>query len=197
MCGRFRAAIEGFNDYLAEVKDGPDARDVRFSLTTFNSYEFNRRYINSPLLEVPPLDLITYSPRSATPLYDAVVKMIKDMEQYVSEVDEPRVVITILTDGLENASTAYDGAEVSRLVNRKQDKGWAVTYLGTNQDAWAAAEGIGIGRGNSAGFEPTPEGMHLAFRSMARATRQYMQSDDDSPVQLLCASTNPRTGLLV
>lgn len=44
------------------------------------------------------------------------------------------VVITIITDGLENALKEYTGAAVKQLVEQLKGVGWTFTYMGANQD---------------------------------------------------------------
>jgi hypothetical protein len=52
--------------------------------------------------------------------------------------------VTIITDGMENASKEYDGMAIKRLVSDLKEKGWVFVYIGTNQDVDAVADSMGI-----------------------------------------------------
>jgi hypothetical protein len=54
------------------------------------------------------------------------------------------ILVTIITDGMENASKEYDGMAIKRLVSDLKEKGWVFVYIGTNQDVNAVADGMGI-----------------------------------------------------
>ena len=170
--------ISGFNEYLAELQADPNAELVRFSMTTFDSQSFNRRTVNAPLKGAKQLDARTYRPRARTPLYDAIAKTIVDLEQHTKGTDDPDVVVTILTDGYENASTAYQASEIRSLINAKQEQGWTFVYLGANQYAWAVADTIGIPRGAAALYDNSDLGARNAWKQTSYATRRRWANNE-------------------
>ena len=56
-----------------------------------------------------------YEPRCCTPLYDAMGFTLTTMRNHVKKQEDAVVVVTIITDGYENASKEYTGAAVKRL----------------------------------------------------------------------------------
>ena len=80
------------------------------------------------------------------------------------------VLFVITTDGLENASHRYSGAEIRKMVAHEQQKyGWQFLFLGANIDAFAAAENIGIRREMTSNFMADSRGVNLGFESVDRA----------------------------
>ena len=110
-----------------------------------------------------------YEPCCCTPLYDAMGFTLTTMRNYVKKVDDAVVVVTIITDGYENASKEYTGAAVKRLVEELKGEGWTFTYMGANQDSVEVAFNLSIR--NSRNFEATAGG---TSRVMARDTSTRM-----------------------
>ena len=161
--------IEGFNAFLAELQEDPSAENTNFSLVTFDSRAYSVRTDNVPLRNASQLNYSTYNPRGGTPLYDAIGRTIKSMEAAVEDIPEPDVVISIYTDGLENASRAYTRQEILKLITDKQAEGWTFTYLATGHDAWAVATDIGFRKGDAAQFERTKAGIMRSWDASSKA----------------------------
>lgn len=79
------------------------------------------------------------------------------------------VVVTIITDGLENASKEYTGPAVKRLVEGLKGEGWTFTYMGANQDSVEVAFTLSIR--NARNFSATNEG---TIASMAKDSSTRM-----------------------
>jgi len=58
--------------------------------------------------------------------------------------DEDNVLVTIITDGYENASREYSGKSIVQLVEGLKAKGWIFAYIGANQDVEKVATSMGI-----------------------------------------------------
>jgi hypothetical protein len=133
----------GVNAFIREHAQQPG--DALLTLVQFdNEYEFVHRGV--PIKEVPPYTLV---PRSGTALLDAVGRAINETGERLArmpEADRPGLVIfVIVTDGQENASKEFSKAQVKEMIQRQQTKyNWHFTFLGTGQDAFAEARGLGI-----------------------------------------------------
>jgi hypothetical protein len=69
---------------------------------------------------------------------NALYNAIKDKE-------DATAVVTVITDGYENASKEYSGQAIKALVERmKNEEGWNFAYIGTNQDVEATASSLNI-----------------------------------------------------
>ena len=75
------AAIAGFNQYVARLRDEP--AETRVTLTLFNSRKTEVRYQAMPVTRVQDLDVETYRPQDTTPLYDAIGRTLTAARQEV------------------------------------------------------------------------------------------------------------------
>ena len=135
--------IGGFNAYVDELRDS--GNDIVFSLVTFNSSKTQKRYVAEPVSGIRPLTASDYRPAAMTPLIDACVKTIKATAEAVAKRgDDPRVVIAIQTDGLENVSVEYNSADLALLVKEKEALGWQFNFLAAGLDAFDVARQAGL-----------------------------------------------------
>ena len=82
-------------------------------------------------------------------------KAISELDRKVEVGDG--VLVTIITDGMENSSQEYSGRAVKNLVEMQRKKGWTFAYIGANQDAVEVARDLNIQ--NAMNYDATPEGM--------------------------------------
>lgn len=153
-------AIAGINTFLEDQKAVPG--DATLTLVRFDT-EYEIIHNATPIAQVPPLDETTYQPRGMTALYDAIGRTIDDVGRRLSktpEADRPaHVIVAILTDGLENASSDYTSDRVRQMIEHQQSVyGWDVIYLGANQDAFAESRKIGIVAQNTRQWQATSDG---------------------------------------
>lgn len=123
------------------------------SLVTFND-DVKTVYECVPVDEVAELTAETYQPDCCTALYDAMGISLNALRKKVAEDD--KVLVTVVTDGYENASKEYSGKAIKALVDELKAKGWVFAYIGANQDVEAVAATISIT--NVLKFEATPLG---------------------------------------
>jgi hypothetical protein len=166
-----------------------DAQTEAPGHTTVSLYQFDDKYEavyeNKALADVPPF---TLRPRGATALLDAVGRTITAVgEQLNSKPEGERpgeVIVVILTDGHENASREFTNRQIKTLITQQQDVyGWKFVFLGADQDAFAEAHAMGIGRATTLSYSGarTAESMTNAGRMVARGTASglYAFSDDE------------------
>jgi uncharacterized protein YegL len=97
-------------------------------------------------------------PRGATALLDAMGKYITDIGgQLASKSDDERpakVVMVIVTDGLENSSKEWGRDAVKELVTKQRDQwAWEFIFLGANMDAVAEGASLGVSTASSMTFD--------------------------------------------
>lgn len=170
-----QAAVEGFNETLAGIKKAQekfaDTQDHFVSLVTFCSCETKHLYDKTPVAEAKPLNIEDFQPCCTTPLYDAMGMTLTGMHKHVQGVKDALVVVTIITDGMENASCEYNGKTIKDLVERLRGEGWTFTYMGANQDSVEVAMSMSIR--NARNFDYSNEG-----------TRVSMQKDSSTRMNL-------------
>lgn len=168
------AAITGFNQYVARLRDEP--AETHFTLTLFNSGKTEVRYQMVPVARVKDLDVETYRPSDTTPLYDAIGRTLTVAKQQAP----PRMkkLCAILTDGLENASTEYTRKQIFDLIKACEKEGWTFIYLGADHDVWAAGEDLGIAGDNRISF--CKASIDHTFDQLSEATAHYRRTNKPS-----------------
>lgn len=139
MSGRVSDTINGFNSFLYSQQTEPG--EAALTLVLFDD-RYEVVYDRVPIRRVPMLDGATYWTRGSTALLDAVGKAIGVVRGRAGE--GKRVMVLILTDGLENASREWTGEGVKRLVEQRKAAGWKFVFLGADVDAFAAARIVGL-----------------------------------------------------
>lgn len=161
-----RAAVDGFNETLAGIKKAQeeygDTQEHFVSLVTFCSCSMKQVYDKVPAFEAKPLQMRDYEPCCCTPLYDAMGFTISGIRKDIKGNENAAVVVTIITDGYENASKEYSGYAIKQLVERLKREGWTFTYMGANQDALEVASSLSIR--NAVNFDFSDEGTIHAMR---------------------------------
>ncbi len=163
-------AIGGFNAFLEEQKKHPGS--ARLTLILFD-HEYERVHDAVDIKHVAPLSEATYTPRGTTALLDAIGRTIDDVGKRLAETTEEErpgtVIVAILTDGMENASSDYTRARVAEMIKHQQEKyGWEFVFLAANQDAIQEAQKLSISAKDAMNFAPTGGGVKVAYAKMSR-----------------------------
>jgi hypothetical protein len=164
------AAISGFNHFLRDQQAAPG--QARLTLVLFDD-EYLVPADNVPVQEVVALNTDTYVPRNSTALLDAIGTTIERMGTRLAntlETDRPaKVIVAILTDGLENASEKFTWKQIAAMIRHQTDKyAWEFLFLGANQDAIATAAGLNIASNNAATFAPDAAGVVASQKAMSK-----------------------------
>lgn len=162
-------AIGGFNSFLESQLAVPG--EARLTLVLFD-HEYMVLYNGIDLPRVRPLDRTTYVPRGTTALLDAVGRTIDDLGARLARTPEPerpaKVIVAILTDGLENASRDYSYTRVAEMIRHQQEiYSWEFIFLAANQDAIAAAGKLSIAAKDAYHFAATGEGVREAYAALS------------------------------
>ena len=80
-------------------------------------------------------------------------------------------MVTILTDGEENASKEFSGAAIKKLVEELSLNNWTFTYIGTDHDVESFAFSVSIS--NTMVFEKNPEDIKNMFVKEKSARMNY------------------------
>ena len=166
----YHQALTGANETIQSIRAAQEQyaeQDQRFTFVTFNTVAPNVKTVidDAPIGEVKDLTEDDYKPAACTPLHDAMGLSITALESKVREGD--RVLVTVITDGLENASQEYSGKAIKEMVGRLRKKGWTFVYIGANQDAVEVAKGLDIH--NSLNFCADAAGTHAMFAKQRRS----------------------------
>lgn len=140
--GTVRAStISGFNEYMKGLTADKDTNYL-VSVLKFEGPNTTLLFKNSKPSSTL-LNEYNYKPAGGTPLYDAIGKMVRTMEETVPA--DGSVFFVTLTDGEENASREFKLEGIKTLLGQKQETDkWTMVYLGANQDAWSVGNSMGF-----------------------------------------------------
>jgi hypothetical protein len=166
------AAIVGFNETVGGIRSAQerfkDTQEHFVSLMIFCNCEKTMVYDMVPVNKVKELTSKEYRPCCCTPLYDAMGISINALYKAIKDKEDATAVVTVITDGLENASKEYSGQAIKALVERmKNEEGWNFAYIGTNQDVAATSASLSID--NHMAFEDDDAGMRQAWERERKA----------------------------
>ena len=171
--------IGGFNAMIEKEKKL--GIDVRVTTVLFND-KMDRLYEHREIRSVRPLTERTYETGGTTALLDAVGDTILHMEQSgAADRQGTKVIVVIITDGMENASTEFTKAKVKELISDKQEKaGWDFIYLGANIDAAEEADAIGVRKANAVTYKNTSSGVRANYDAVGVYIAERAGGDKES-----------------
>lgn len=167
-----KQAVSGLNETFQTIRNAQKEHQEQqhfISFVTFNSARIksvmNRQKVESD----KKMKWTDYKPDDCTPLFDAMGRSLNELKDHVS--DEDVVLVTIITDGYENASREYGGHDIKNLVAELKAKGWVFAYIGTNQDVDAVADDMGIR--SRMHYDYSDLGVSRMFRTESRSKREF------------------------
>lgn len=174
-------AIGGFNSFLKEQKE--DDTPATMTVALFDD-QYELLYNNVDLRKVKKLTSKEWSPRGTTALYDAIGKTINNVKAEIKNLPKKerpnKVLVAIVTDGLENASKEYTNTDIQKLTKKMEKKDWQFVYLAANQDAFAVGTSFGFAGGNTFTYNNTSAGNKVMFNTLSTATANYRSVTTDS-----------------
>lgn len=187
--------IGGFNDFLREQQEQPHyATMTLVQFDTKNPYEVISDFV--PLSEVLKLNKTNYTPRSGTPLLDALGRGIADLDTKIAKMPETerpeQIVFLVITDGLENSSREFQRKDIKDMIKQRQEQqGWQFVFLSADLSAIEEAEGSGFRYDSSMSFDKSGKGVRSAFSSSSKGMKAYREklsermafTDDDRAAQ--------------
>ena len=174
MSSIINTAIDGFNEYLNKQKQLED--DATMTIALFDD-QYDLLYDDVPLKEVEPLTKDVWYPRGMTALHDAIGKTInavKANHKKLKKKDRPdKVLVCIVTDGLENYSQEYELNDIVKLTRECEKDGWNFVYLAANQDAFDVGTKLGVSAGNTYTFDFNDAGVQNFTASLDNVSTYY------------------------
>ena len=160
----YTQALTGVNETLATIRMAQEKHPELQQYVTLASFSagenfLNRIYSAQPIAEARNITSKDYPLLGCTALYDAMGTCISELQQKVTHGD--RALVTIITDGYENASRTWSSHQIKSLVQELRKMGWTFTYIGADQDVEKVAEEIGVQ--NSLRFSANAEETEAMF----------------------------------
>ena len=186
----YNQALSGVNETIQTIRMGKKEHPEFEQILTLASFNSGKNYLSvkysaTPIDEVKEITREDYIACGCTALYDAMGEMISELKRKVTPED--RVLVTVITDGYENASIHWSGPQIKSLVEELRQTGWTFTYIGANQDVEAVAGSMGIR--NTMAFESNGAACYSMFKAEQKARYRFfdklvqkLKSGDDCMV---------------
>ena len=160
--------ISGCNETINTIRTAQekyaDTQDHYVSIYVFQeNRKVPSRYLikNQPIAEVANINGEQYKPWGCTPLYDAVGSTLADLKAITKDKEMAIGSVTIITDGLENASKHYTRVKVAKMIDALKEIGWSFNFIGANIDVRATAASLNID--NALEFQQDEDGTKAMF----------------------------------
>jgi uncharacterized protein YegL len=141
------ATISGFNELIqgirAEAEKDPELQQF-IQFFSFNANGIRELIPLQPAKDLPQLSPDNYQPDAMTPLFDAIGHAVGKLRIALEGERDYAVLVTILTDGAENASREYTRQTIANIIKKLEQENWVFTFMGTNQDVHAEAAKISV-----------------------------------------------------
>ena len=171
----------GIKNFLEEQK--LESGDCTITAAQFDTtYEI--LYDRTPIAKVKKIEI---DPRGGTALIDSMVRLINEVGNDLSSLEEEdkpdKVLFVTITDGEENSSCEFTNKDLMELIGQQEkDFSWNFTYIGANQDAFLSASKFGGRVYNSLNYEATSKGVEGMFTKLSSATSRYRSASAESVV---------------
>ena len=173
-----KEAIDGCNETIGSIRAAQkrhhETQEHYISLAVFCECGIDMIYDRCPIDKARNLGWSQYRPCCSTPLFDAIGKTVKRMETYTKSIEEfvdTTVLVTIITDGYENASKEWNIRGVNKLINACKERGWMFSFIGAGEEVVEVATHISII--NTVLWEQTSEGTAEMFDNENRARNRF------------------------
>jgi hypothetical protein len=169
-----QAALDAFIDEQRKEQAGGNG-SVLLTMVLFDD-DYEVAYEALPPERCPRT---TLEPRGTTALLDALGRSITAARGRSLEADRrpDKVVVCVITDGLENASTEWSLDQVQKLIKEARDQwGWELVYLGANQDAIHTAAKLGVAQHAAMTYAPSAAAVGAVGRNLNQAVNSFRTS---------------------
>lgn len=178
MSGLEEDTIGGFNAMIAKQKK-IEAAGLVTTILFDNKYEVLHN--REPLNEVLDINTKDYYVRGTTALLDAIGITVSNTAKIQNtlkpEYKASNIIIVIITDGMENASSEYSYNSIKTMIeSKKKNNNWEFVFLGANIDALGIASKFGIHESRAANYHADEEGTKLNYETISSAI-SYMRAN--------------------
>lgn len=172
-----KAAYEGCNEVLGGIRAAAekhaDEQEQLVSLLLFDSDSMPYIHKCTPAKDAADLTADQYRPCACTPLLDAMGMALTELEHETEKYDDAVGMVTIITDGYENASQEWTYPQIQQLVGKLKAKGWNFAFMGANQDVTKVCIDLNINVGNAHAFSFDDAGMRDSWEKDRMAKERY------------------------
>jgi hypothetical protein len=170
-----KTIINGFNELINSVKNIETEFSDQEHYISFISFNGNKNnnviHFTEPVSKIETIDDKNYNPESSTPLFDAMGFSILKLKNFLSDKNNYSVLVTILTDGEENASKEISLMSIKRIIEELKSENWTFTYIGTDHDIDKTTLDLNIK--NKIRFDKNGQGIKKMFEIETNSRIKY------------------------
>lgn len=134
------ATLSGINETINTIRNAQkefgETQQHNLTLVTFDA-DVKRPAVRT-IIDCQPINEVgefkDYMPNGCTPLYDAMGQSLTSLYGKIEKDVDASAVVTVLTDGLENASREWRADALRRLIEKLKAEGWSFSYMGSAHD---------------------------------------------------------------
>lgn len=153
-------ALQAIHAGIAALKTDKEF-NYTYSLCTFSGFtEIRMPYLLMPLPFIGKIGVVA---SGGTALYDAIGGTLESIATKLKSGD--KVLVNIYTDGEENNSRKYKSKDISNMIEEYQQKGFTITFIGTERDTKRAIAELKIDSSNTLAYDGTAEGLSKSMLS--------------------------------
>lgn len=180
--------IDLFNELTEEIKtqhstsENKSTTQQLVGLCVFDGQEIAHRLFNRNIDQLMPLTHADYQPKSMTPLFDAIGSTIHMQDAYWegAELSEYDVLVTILTDGMENVSKNFNAKSIQELIKQHESANWTFTYMGAHGQVHEEVQNLAMSQKNATRFDKSQDGFDSLIIKEKEARKRYMSNWEKS-----------------
>ena len=187
--------LSGINETIGTIRNAQNefaqTQVHTLTLVTFDS-DSNRPAVrtmidNEPIANVKKFR--DYMPNGCTPLYDAMGQSLTRLHTLIKGDVDASAVVTVLTDGLENASREWNAQSLRKLIEQLKQEGWSFSYMGSAHDVKEVTDLLSIenvvefshdqlGAGNTWGRERSSRRAYYQKMSDTYSMRETLSDEE-------------------
>jgi len=161
--------IGGYNSLIEKQKN--EIGDAVVTTVLFDD-QYDMIHDRVDIMKINHITSKEYFARGMTGLLDAVGKTINHVgNRHKNALDNEvpgKTMVTIITDGHENASKEFNLPQIKQMIERQKEKyGWEFVFLGANIDAVSTAADIGITADRAVTYCADSEGTRMNFDAVS------------------------------
>jgi hypothetical protein len=164
-------AIGGYNTFIGEQKKLKDKATLSGMLFDDKFEPLNDGKVLN-IKDVPELTTATFVPRGSTALFDAIGKTVNSYKSDATNKAD-KVLVIIITDGLNNASREYSQRDISDLITAQKKNNWQFLFLCSTENAITVGQSLGVSRGNTFQFQNTSLGNQELYSKVSNAVINF------------------------
>lgn len=170
-----KEAIDGYNETLGTIRAAQrkhmGTQEHFVSLAVFCDCGIDMIYNKTPIKDAGKLTKKQYDPCCSTPLFDAIGQTIKKLRKDIKDIEDAAVLVTIITDGYENASKEWTLPAIKKLIEECKADGWMFSFIGAGEDVVKVASTISVT--NTVVWEKTAKGTAEVFANENSAQSRF------------------------